>query len=191
MNNSLNRARLFCTLLFILTFTVGKSQSLSLDEILKLIDGTPSEITTSLSTKGWKFESADKDMSDDGTLLMESTMIFYFKDNYGNYLASFGHMKTFNFDTEFSYDPRKKRQAPKIGYYLNVSYKFADIKIFNALNNQLINKGITVQNDEVLEGGIIEKSFNHDEFNIVFYIAPSESGQTFQFVIGSKYLVEK
>ena len=65
------------------TFTVGKSQSLSLDEILKLIDGTPSEITSSLSTKGWKFESADKDMSDDGTLLMESRIIFYFKDIMG------------------------------------------------------------------------------------------------------------
>lgn len=190
MNNSLNRAKLFCTLLFIFTFTVGKSQSLSLDEILKLIDGTPSEITSSLSTKGWKFESADKDMSDDGTLLMESKIIFYFKDNYGHYLASFGHLKTFNFDTKFSFDPRKRKQAPKIGYYLNVSYKFADINIYNALNKQLINKGITVQKDEVLEGGIIEKSFNHDEFHIVFFIAPSESGQTFQFVVGSKYLVE-
>jgi len=191
MNSPTTIVKLFYTILFLLSATVGQSQSLSLEEILKLVDGTPSEITSLLTTKDWKFISADKEMSDDGTLLMESTMIFYFPDKYGNYIASFGHVKTFNFDASWAYDPRKKIQTTRIGYYLKIGYKFTDTKIYNSLNKQLLDKGLKVQQDEVLEDGRIAKSFKHDEFKIAFAITPSVSGQTYQFVVESKYLVDE
>ena len=191
MKNRYTLVRTTFSIILVFTSNYAISQSLNIDKIFKLVNGSPSEITSELIIKDWTFVSADKDMSDDNTLMMEERIIFHYKDKYSNYVtASLVHVKIFNFEPGLFFDTKTETYKTKIGYYLKLYYKFTNSQEFSDLNKQMIVKGLKIEQDEVLEDGRIVKAFNHEDYNIEMEVIPSDDGHYFALLVESKYLVE-
>lgn len=169
------QVRYVMAFVFITLSITAQSQYLTVEEVFEMVDNKPSEITSFLIDKGWEVTGANKEFSDDNSLVVNEHLSVTYTENNVD-VSVIKYDKTMRLDVDNGY-----------GQYVAILYVFTDKNIYIKLNELLVKSGHKVVQDGIVDGSVVISYF-HDKYNMSLVTNPRgvDHPQNFVFVVKAK-----